>query len=80
MDIHEPPRILAIFHPQAWINDYAVEIDGQRTIDVTERILAMPRAQALAIRDDQLESDHLLTDEEMNHHSGPFLCRGRTRD
>ncbi len=53
------PRILATFRPQAWINDYATTVDpeGETTWDVTEEVLALSRDAALAIRDDQDESD-----------------------
>lgn len=62
------PRILATFHPQAWINDYAIEIDGSFQIDVTDKILAMGRAKALALRDDREETDALVDHD----HDGPF--------
>ena len=37
------PRILATFHPQAWVNDYACPVDpeGETTFDVTDHILAL---------------------------------------
>ena len=54
-------RIIAKFHPQVWMNDYAVECDpwGPVEWDVTNAILAMPREEALDIQDDQYESDEL---------------------
>jgi hypothetical protein len=42
-------RILATFHPQAWQNDY----------DVTDEILAMGKEKAVALKDDQYETDAL---------------------
>lgn len=53
-------RLLVIFHPQAWQNDYAIAVDpGPTQIDVTEEILAMGRDQALHLTDDSDESDTL---------------------
>jgi hypothetical protein len=34
-------RIMAVFVPEAWIGDHAIEIDGRLEFDVTARILAM---------------------------------------
>lgn len=54
-------RIIAAFHPQAWLNDYAVEVDpeGPVAFDVTAAILAMPRDRALALEDDDDGTDNL---------------------
>jgi hypothetical protein len=66
-------RIMARFVPQAWINNYAVNIDGEVEFDVTEKILAMPKAKALAMRDDQDETDELARDAGfLENHGGPF--------
>lgn len=53
--------IIARFHPQAWINDYAVEVDpeGETEFDVTPEILVFDRATALEIKDDDYDSDDL---------------------
>jgi hypothetical protein len=64
---------MALFVPQAWISDYAVNIDGEVEFDVTEKILAMPKAEALAMRDDQDATDELARDAGLlEQHSGPF--------
>lgn len=68
-------RIAAKFIPQAWINDYACDIDDVRKFDVTDQVLAMPREKALAIRDDQYESDNLWHDNPSSLEvdwTGPF--------
>jgi len=66
-------RIVAKFVPQAWINDYAVDVDdGAVEFDCTEQILRMGREAAMQIRDDQYESDDLVPAEILDRHSGPF--------
>jgi hypothetical protein len=66
-------RIMARFVPQVWINNYAVDVDGEIEFDVTEKILAMPKEKALALRDDQYETDELAQDAGLlENHSGPF--------
>ena len=62
------PMIIARFHPQAWVNDYAIEVDGAFAVDVTDKVLAMGRYKALKLRDDQYETDNLI----MHSHNGPF--------
>lgn len=55
-------RYIATFHPQAWINDYAVDVDpeGPTTADVTETLAAMTEAQREeAMRPDDYPSDNL---------------------
>lgn len=62
-------RILATFHPQCWINGYAVECDdGTFTVDVTDKVLAIGKAKALTLRDDDYNTDGLVWHE----HRGPF--------
>ena len=66
-------RIVAKVVPQAWINDYAVDIDdGAVEFDCTEQIVQMSEEAALQIRDDQYESDDLVPSEILDKHSGPF--------
>lgn len=68
-------RIIARFTPQAWINDYAVDIDGAYDFDVTAQILAMPKEQALTIEDDSYEADDLWHENAVSNekpHGGPF--------
>ncbi len=64
--------IMARFVPEAWINNYSVEIDGAVEFDVTEAILAMPPSQRDALRDNTNESDNLVPDRILTLHSGPF--------
>jgi hypothetical protein len=54
-------RIIAKFIPQAWVRDYAMEVDseGEDKWDVTDAILSMPCEEALAMQDGQYESDSL---------------------
>ncbi|HEY3965164.1 MAG TPA: hypothetical protein VGM05_11485 [Planctomycetaceae bacterium] len=71
-------RIMARFVPQAWIGDYAVEIDGAYEFDVTEQILSKSKAEALSIEDDGCESDNLWHEHPVSHekpHHGPFVVR-----
>ena len=69
----EGPRVIARFIPQAWINDWAMDLDeGRVEFDCTEDILNMGRDQALAIQDDQLCSDSLVPSEILDRHDGPF--------
>lgn len=57
-------RIIARFTPQAWINDYAVDVDpeGETEWDVTAYILTMDREEVLSISDNEYSSDHLKAD------------------
>lgn len=54
-------RIVARFHPQAWVNDYAIAVDpqGETTWDITDHIVEMGREAALALKDDDFATDHL---------------------
>jgi hypothetical protein len=68
-------RILAHFQPQAWINDYAVDIDGACDVDVTDQIVAMGREEALKLKDCSHETDVLWynsSEGRATDHSGPF--------
>lgn len=70
--------IIARFHPQAWINNHAVEVDPEGPVewDVTEAIMVMGREQALNLRDDDYPSDELRFTENapqwVREWSGPF--------
>ena len=57
-------HIIARFVPQAWQDDYAVEVDAPggpdcAFWDVTEHVLSMPRHAALMLRDDDYMTDEL---------------------
>lgn len=66
-------RIVAVFQPQAWINDYATDIDGQEDVDVTDRVLSMTLNRIHAIQDYRDSADDLV-DGSMAaiEHDGPF--------
>lgn len=70
------PRVIAHFQPQAWINDYAVDIDGAYKFDVTKQIEQMGRKAAEEIEDGNYSSDdlwHVYCDQHPgDHHNGPF--------
>lgn len=71
-------KVLATFHPQAWINDYACAVDpeGETTWDVTAEIVAVGREQALKLIDDQYSTDALRYSARapkwIQEWSGPF--------
>lgn len=69
-------RIIATFVPQAWIDDYAIVIEGEVEFDVTDQILEMGKEKALLIRDDKHESDLLWMNSggvtSADHHYGPY--------
>jgi len=54
-------RIIATFHPQLSIGDYSFEVDPKEAaqFDVTEHLLDLGEAAALAIRDFDNSSDKL---------------------
>ena len=67
-------RIIAKFIPQAWVRDYATDIDdGGGDIDVTKRVVALGREKALRIVDDSFGSDELVSGTRVaRRHNGPF--------
>lgn len=70
--------IIARFHPQAWVNNYAIAVDpeGPTEFDVTAEIVAMGREAALAITDDDFKGDNLrfaaAAPQWVRNWSGPF--------
>lgn len=77
-------RIIAKFHPQAWVNDYAVAVDpeGPTECDVTDRLVELYSLGYLdSIRDDQYESDDLrfldVTPQWWKDWDGPFYIEVR---
>jgi hypothetical protein len=78
MLIMKTARIIAIFHPQAWINDYAYAVDpeGDTRFDVTDTVIELGKELALEIEDDRQESDNLRfspnAPEWIRNWSGPF--------
>jgi hypothetical protein len=74
MTIIQKGRIVAEFQPQAWKNDYAIDIDGLLEVDVTDRVLGMPLPVLQAIEDYRDSSDALCR-EQAEAHGGPFGVR-----
>ncbi len=70
--------IIATFHPQVWMDDYAIEVDplGEASFDVTDEVVAMGKESALLIEDDQYSSDVFRTldsvPEWIKDWNGPF--------
>ncbi len=65
--------VTAIFHPEVWINDYAVEIDSMLPFHVT--LSLEEAAKILAAGDNSYETDNLWHDSsesEKVNHGGPF--------
>jgi hypothetical protein len=72
-------RITAKFYPQAWINDYACDVDpGPVEFDVTEEVVKMGREAALQIEDNDYDSDGLrefAPQEWVQDWGGPFRVK-----
>ena len=69
----EEKRIFAVFQPQAWSDDYAVDIDGREDVDVTDRVLNMTLDRIHSLQDYRDSTDDLV-DGSMAaiEHDGPF--------
>lgn len=71
-------RIIAVFHPQAWQNDYAVDVDpeGPVEFDVTDEVMRAGKEVSLTWVDDDYTTDALRTIESapqwIQDWSGPF--------
>jgi hypothetical protein len=65
-------RIVAVFVPEAWIKDHAVEVDGRVEFDVTQKILAMSEEERKQLRDNDYNTDDLVPEEIGEDHRGPF--------
>lgn len=71
-------RIRARFHPQAWAQGYAVNVDpqGESEFDVTDAVVSLGRDKALALKDDTFDTDtlkHVRNAPAWVHRwSGPF--------
>lgn len=69
-------KLMAYFHPQAWVNNCAIEIDGGYEFDVTDQIFAMTREDALKICNASDAADALWLNNPVSKerpHDGPFL-------
>ncbi|MGF6440224.1 hypothetical protein [Paraburkholderia youngii] len=67
-------RITAHFQPQAWQNDYTIDIDGAREVDVTAAVLKHELCRIHAFVDYK-ESVECLVDPVALGHDGPFSVR-----
>lgn len=74
------PTILATYQPQAWVNDYATDIDGAFTYDVTTQVLDQAIAHGwtwvknnLTDYSDTAEFNLWELTNERTDHQGPFV-------
>lgn len=71
-------RYKAIFHPQAWVNDYAVDVDpeGETEWDVTDYLTQLGYRMIEQPENNTYESDELRWDPKaptwIQSWSGPF--------
>jgi len=71
-------QIIAKFYAQAWVNDYAIDVDpeGETEWNVTDDIIALGKEAALNIKDNRDESDNLRYSEKapqwVKEWRGPF--------
>lgn len=64
---------MAVFRPQAWIKDWATDIDGRVEFDATETFLRLPLPEIRRFREHHYSSDALAEDlPARREHSGPF--------
>ena len=67
------PRLMALFRPQAWRNDLAIDIDSPVWFDATTKVLDFPVEAIRAFRHNDYDSDDLAEDlPERQSHPGPF--------
>ncbi len=67
------PRLMAVFRPQAWVNDQAIDVNQPVEFDATEDILRLSAAAIRAFEYNSYESDYLVEDQPASQdHSGPF--------
>ena len=52
-------RVEAHFQPQQWVNNYAMNVDGDYIFDITHQVVLMGRGVSLKIQDDREETDSL---------------------
>ncbi|ENZ78039.1 MULTISPECIES: hypothetical protein [Ralstonia] len=64
-------RIEAYFQPQAWIRNDATDIDGGRSIDVTEKVLSLQLEQIHTLKDYRDSTDALVDPIKLGH-GGPY--------
>lgn len=71
---------MAVFVPQAWQGDYAIDVDpGETEFDVADQIEAMGHAKALELRDNSDASDNLAQGKNapdwIKQWNGPYYVR-----
>lgn len=78
-DSRTGPRIIAKFNPQAWVNDYAVDVDpeGDTKWDVTDFLTKeYTREQLAGLEDNSYETDDLTRERNapkwVRNWNGPF--------
>lgn len=69
-------RIVAIFQPQALVDDHPVDIDGAEDVDVTGVVLSLPLADLHALEDYRDSAETLVDGSSaVLEHDGPFTVR-----
>jgi len=70
------PKILATFQPQAWQNDYAIDIDGAEVFDALPVLLKWTFGDVAAMLSARDDFDDLASDlAARKAHNGPFEVR-----
>lgn len=64
-------RLIVTFVPQAWIGDYAVDIDGTETFDATEPYLRLTPRERAKLKDNSEESRKVVPESLILRHNGP---------
>lgn len=68
-----PPRLRAVFRPQAWIRDQATDVDGRVEFDATAAFLRLDLKTVRRFRASDYDSDALADDLPARRaHDGPF--------
>lgn len=75
------PRCIALFTPQVWIGETAMELEGEEVeFDITDQVLAMGSEAALRLQDDDYATDNLWHAHPLSAlhaHDGPFRIEAR---
>lgn len=69
------PRLMATFRPQAWQNDYAINIDSPVDFDATEALLRRSLKDIKAYKEHDYSSDYLAGESNLRaaeEHDGPY--------
>lgn len=66
--------VTANFQPQAWQNDYAIDIDGAFEFDATAAVMRLSVEEIKKLKDDSYEADNIAQDAGAGEDfSGPFF-------